>query len=719
MSHKNFIKLPECGMFIGSPVYLDRADYIFQHSGLYYTSWVSEDHSPEWYLEKIKSDNQGNLAIIWDGGVTRSCLKTMADWLDLESIGYSVPEPDWENGKFLQPSDWPVIGEHMDRDGAGFYRWTQKVARLGLHTYSIYADATPEWAEKISSEPAFIGVNIGEVFSFDIETDKKAEFREEKIQIDTSVNLKVIADRFAAKIGDYFIGRKKTGWKRFLITSASFHLDFEIAAAEAPVIPHIEGFAFANLNFGMSLCRGIYKQYQLPLWGEYLAHEHYAFLPYRSKYRFKTLDAAFLLSYMNGSKITVLESGNWWQQSDHVDDTPMHETPKIDLGPISNKHPNSYAQLVPEARRHYPKINYTSTACRKYRRCLSNFYDFVKTNGTPEGQPEINIAAIKGRYDFCSQQFSPNQAIASAYKIAEQNPLWYEGQPERSWEIFRKVFYPLNNILGQYNNLYLSGTPYGMTDIVSFSGGAPDLALLRKYRALVFTGWNSASEKQYELLKKYVYDGGILFASIAHFSKNLNRNYVAYDVDELINHGDFTELCGVKVKKRGTQLYWVLASENNKLGLDRHERFGPFYSHMGELEITGNPHVAAVHDESFSPFLLINNYGKGKVYFLNSWEYPGALDVNLAPGASRLSKGLVGEIYKTIANETRGAVYISDAGRAPGKNCEYITFSYFPLSKTICLLNIDFNRERRFFIHYNEKQELITLKAGEFRLINF
>ncbi len=717
MDKKNTIKLPECGMFIGSPIYLDRGDYLFQHSGLYYSSWVSEDHTPEWYLEKVKTDNQGNLAVIWDGRATRTSLQAMADWLDLENLGYSIPEPDWENKKFLQPADWHVIGENMDCYGAGFYRLTQEADRLGLFTYSIYADATLEWAEKISAESGFLGINIGEIFSFDIETDIKPEFREEKIRIDDGINLKTIADRFSSQVSSYFIDRKNTGWKRFLITSASFHLDFEIAAANSPVIPHIEGFAFANLNFGMSLCRGIYKQYKLPLWGEYLAHEHYAFLPYSSKYRFKTLEAAFFLSYMNGSKITVLESGNWWQQSDHIKDTPMHECPKIDLGSISNNIPEAYSHLVPEARRHYHKINYNSDACRKYRRYLSDFYDFVKANGTPEGQPEINMAALKGRYDFCSQRFSANQAIASAYKIAEQNPFWYEGQPERSWEIFRNTFYPLNNILGQYNNLYLSGSPYGLTDIISFSGGIPDLELLKKYRALVFTGWNSASEQQYELLKKYVYEGGTLFAAIPHFSKNLNRNYVSYATDELINHGDLTELCGVKVKKRGVQLYWVLASEDNRLGLARHERFGPFCSHMGELEITGNPHVAVVHDESFKPFLLINNYGKGKVYFLNSWEYPGALDINLAPGADRASKGLVGEIYKAIANESRGTVYISDDGRLPGINCEYIAFSYFPASKTICLLNIDYNRERRFFIHHNGKQEPITLKAGEFRLL--
>lgn len=715
--NKRTIALPKCGMFIGSPIYLDRADYVFQHTGTFYTSWVSEDHPPSWYLRRIIEENQGNLAIIWEGSATQICLKSMADWMDMDGLGVTVPEPDWENKKFLTPGDWDALENQKSRYGAGFSKIVDEADQLGLYTYSIYSEANPEWVEKISNNKSFLGYNTGEKFSFDLQGAEASEFRETRPKVDAGYDLKRISTDFANTVKRFLNRKEKNGWRRFLITSASFHLDLEVVAAKSDIIPHVESFAFKNLNFGSSLCRGLYKQFDLPIWGNYLAHEHYSFLPYKSKHKFEMLDTAFLMSYMSGSKITVLESGNWWLQSDHVDDTPMHDTPKIDLGGIHQNNPKEYAHLVKEARTHYKKLNYDSAICEQYRKSLSNFYDFVKGNGTPEGQPEICLAAIKGNYDLCSQNYHPNMAIAGAYALAEKDPSWYEGMPERSWEIFRRVFYPLKNVLGDYVNSFFSGTPYGMTDIVSFAGTITPEFLAKQYKALLFTGWNTSSDKQYEILKQYVFNGGTLFVSIPHLSKNTTRNYANYSVDELVNNGDFSELCGVKVRKRGPQIYWMLAAENNSLNLPKYKHYGPFATHIGDIEITGTPETLAVHDETFTPTLLLNKYGKGKVYFLNSWEYPGALDVNAGPGATIYSSGLVGEVYKKIAVDNRGTAYITDDEISAGPSCERIVYSYFPSNGKVYLLNIDFEIARECFLHV--KGRIINLKLAplEFKII--
>jgi hypothetical protein len=308
-------------------------------------------------------------------------------------------------------------------------------------------------------------------------------------------------------------------------------------------------------------------------------------------------------------------------------------------------------------------------------------------------------------------------AIAGAYKIAEKNPLWYEGMPERSWEIFRKVFYPLKNVLGDYVNSFFSGTPYGMTDIVSFAGELTPEFLGEQYKALLFTGWNTANENQYEILKKYVYNGGTLFISIPHLSTNKTRNYTNYPVSELINNGDFSELCGLKVKGRGKQIYWMLTSDNNTLNLPKHMHFGPALTHLGDIEITGNPEVIAVHDESFAPALLLNKYGKGKVYFLNTWEYPGAMDAHSGPGAEIDSSGLVGKVYKKIALDCKGTAFITDDGIAPGKNCEHITYSYFPSNDKVYLMNIDFNQPHEFFLHVKGTKTHIKMEPLQFKII--
>lgn len=711
------ITLPKCGIFIGSAIYFDRGDYVFQNAGKHYTSWVSEDHAPEWYIRKTIEDNQGNTVMFWDGKVSKVCMRAMAELLDLEGIGVKVPEPDWNDKKFLKPEDWDAIEKYEGRYGAGFLKLVKKAAENGLYSLSIYTDALPEYARQIAiMENSFIGYNIGEIFSFDIESDETAQLRESAMVIEDSQNLQNIADNFKRKVSTHIEKKRKNGWKIFLETSASFHLDYEIIAGQG-IIPYIESFAFNNLNFGAALSRGLQKQFDLPFWGSQMAHEHYSFLPYSSKCKFKMLDGGFYSGYMNGAKLITLESGNWWQQSDHVTDTPMHKVPKIDLGSIYKNDPAQYAHLVGDARKHYKNLNYNSPICRKYRKSVSAFYDFVKKNGTPEGLPEITLAAVKGNLDLCSQRFNPNYAVAGAYKIAERNPMWYESAPERGWEIFRNIFYPLGNGLGEYQNKFFSGTPYGMTDIVSFATDVSAEYLLESYKALLFTGWNTSSLKQYETLKKYVKSGGTLFISIPHLSMNNNRNYASYSANELVNGGDFSELCGVKVKGRGRQIYWMMGVENNTLSLPKYQYYGIFATHMGDIEITGNPETVAVHEETYNPVLLINRYGKGKVYFLNSWEYPGALYMNEGPGVKNDSLSIIGEIYKSIALENRGTAFITDEGQSPGRNCEYISYSYFPSNGKVYILNSDFCKGHEFFLHLNGKSQKIKLKPAEFRVI--
>lgn len=709
------MKLPDCGMYIGVPVYLDRGDYVFQSTGLYYTSWVSEDHDPEWYLDKIVDDNQGNIVVFWDGGASKRQLKSMAYLLDLAGAGIKVPDPDWENGKYLTPDDFPPCQELKDtRMGAGFYKFVTEAEKRGLHVYSIYADATPEWTEKIVSNPMFLGYNAGEAFSFG------SGFCKTRITANEQFTLTDAANAFGTNIKEYFRVRKENGWKKFLVTSASFHLDFEIASGGTDIIPHMEGFAFAHLNFGMSLCRGIYKQCDLSVWGCYLAHEHYSFMPYASPLRSMMLDAAYYLSYLNGSKISIQECGSWWQQSDHITDTKMHDVPKIEAG---NNDPHTYKHLVPEARKHYPNLNYDSAPCREYRRSVSDFYNYLKKNGTPEGQPEVNFAVLKGRYDFCSGSYCPNYCVAGAGPMADINHAWFESTPEYGWEIFKKAILPLNDSFGDYKNNFFSGTPYGLCDIVGLV--APGISaeyLLKHYKALMFTGWNSAKEEDYQLLLDYVRGGGLLFISIPHLSKNVTRNFTSYGVEELVNGGDFTELAGIRVKGRGKSFYWSLARDKNRIThFPWNQRYGVCCTHLGDIEVTGEIEPILVDDESFAPFLFRHRCGKGEVFFMNSWEYPGAYggELDWAPGSRVSSDGATGEIYKYLAKRARGTAYITETedGDDVGENCKKITFSYFPSTDKVYMMNCDFATERTVYLHFKGEIRKITLKPTEFSVI--
>lgn len=710
------IELPPCGLFLGTGVYPMSADYLLStwHGHL---SWTPQTFSPLEMLEKVIEDNQGNLVQFW--GIPRGYAPAMiAEWLyALDEIGVHLPNPDWKTGAYVRPGDCAEFEEYAIRRGAGALRFAREAAARGLYTAFIYVDGEPQWSAQLASlGEYYLGYDFGERYTFALDEGCLAGKA-----LDT-VTLGDLAGDLMARVREHVDERKATGWGPVMATSSSFHIDYEVAAGAD--IPLIEDFAFAHLNLASALSRGMTRQYDLPLWGSHLAHEHYSWIPYASPYKFPLLRAALYQKCLAGSKMIVNESGNWFVEASLVEDSPKHDLPATDLAPDEVTYYDGdamrFAPYIEAARKHYPSIGYDAPECRKYRSVISDFYDFVKAEGTPPGQPEATLAVVKGNLDLCSHRFNPNYAIAGAYSLADRNPSWFEGTPERGWETVKETFYPLMPVLGEHQNLWLSGTPYGMVDVVSFAADRVDAAVLgRHYQALLFAGWNTASEHQYGELRAFVEAGGTLFISIPHLSTNKTRNYGSYGVEELVRGGDFSDLCGVKVKGRGERFYWATAPRGSEeLGVRFPQRFGILATPMGDLEITDPAmETLLVDDEAGRPFLLRHRCGQGTVYFLNSWAYPGALDQNYGPGATRESPNLVGAIYRHLAERHRGTVYITDDGQTTGQACNYINISHFPEDRSTCLFNVDFDHPHRFHLHCPGGTEVVELGPGEFRRI--
>jgi hypothetical protein len=709
------IELPSCGMFVGTGVYPMNADYLLGNLYGHQGQWAMQTFSPQEMIEKVIQDNQGNLIQLW-GRISGASPRVVAEWIyALDEIGIHVPPPDWENDKHTRPKDCSELQAHAERRGAGIFRFIKDAAQKGLYTMLLYMDSEPKWSARFNEAGKYyLGYNFGECHTFDLD---EASIQGRKIE---DVTLKVLVDELVARVRQHIEERHDQGWGNVMATSSNFHIDYEIAAGTD--VPLVEDFAFCHLNFSSALSRGLYRQYNLPLWGSHLAHEHYSWLPYASEHKFDLLKAAMYQKYMAGSKIVINESGGWFVEAMLCEDSPMFEFPRVDVPHSSLSHdPSLGAPFIKKARKHYHKVDYDSPQCRRYRQVISDFYDFVKDNGTPEGQPESTVAIAKGNYDLCSHRFMPNYAIGGAYALADVKPEWYEGAPERAWETVRNVFYPLHPVTDPYPNLFLSGSPYGMVDIVSFALDQISADFLSaNYKALLFAGWNTTSEKQYDILKEYVYRGGRLFISIPHLSRNIQRNYSSYTVEELIHGGDFSELCGVKVKGKGKRFYWAMPPDgSSELSVKFPRRFGIMATPMGDIEITDpSAKVLMVDDEEGQPLLLRRRYGKGEVYFLNSWAYPGALDADDGPGARANSKGLIGTIYQHLARLSRGDVWISDDREDPGIECEHVTFSHFADAGKVYLLNVDFDRPHRFFLHHFDATDLVELEPGEFRMVS-
>jgi hypothetical protein len=259
-----------------------------------------------------------------------------------------------------------------------------------------------------------------------------------------------------------------------------------------------------------------------------------------------------------------------------------------------------------------------------------------------------------------------------------------------------------------------------MVDIVSLADDRIDADFLSAhYKALLFSGWNTSSPTQYRELKKFVAAGGTLFIAIPHFSTDISRNHSSYTAEDLVNGGDFSDLCGVKVRKKGKRFYWATAPDRKgTLGFSFPRRFGIFTTCMGEIEITDSQaEILAVDDEEMEPLLLRRRLGKGTVYFLNSWSYPGALDSDEGPGSHIGSPGLIGYIYRHIARENRGTVWIEPVDANGECELDYIAYSYFPESRTICLQNIDFKKPHCCTLHEPERSTAIELAPAEFRFL--
>ncbi len=719
------ITLPPEGIFVGSGVYPTDTDTLMCTMIGHY-SWQCQYFSPMDMIEKIIEDNQGNLAQVW-GYARGFSPRLIAEWFyALDEVGVDIPAPDWENYKNLIASEYKdVFEKYKDRFGAGLVRFIREAKKKGIYTAFLYTSAETEMVHKMSEVGGeyYLGYDFGERYNIGLNDAR------EILAESGELTLSALTDRLINQVKEHVDERHENGWGFIMATSSNFHLDYEVlGGAEMPVV---EDFAFPSLNFSSGFSRGLYRQHKLPLWGSHLAHEHYSWLPNNDSHRYDMLRSSMYLKYMAGSKMIINESGNWFVEHTLSPDSPKLKLPQsarekygsMGWGEVKELLANKPEELKPfleEARPYFPTLNYDSAICRKYREIISDFWDFVKANGTPEGQPETTIALAKGNNDLATARYNHNYAISGLYDIAIENPAWFQGTPERGWKLAREVFYPEVPVLEPYVNIHLSGTPYGQVDIVSFAKDKIDADVLNKnYKALIFAGWNTCSEKQYEILKEYVYNGGTLFISIPQLSTNDTRS-LNFGTDELVNGGDFSELCGVKVLGRGDNFYWATVPiGSDKLGCSFPRRFGILGVPMGNIEVTDeNIEVLVIDDEEARPIVTLHHYGKGKCYFLNTWTYPGALDMDEGPGSLVGSSGLLGYIYRAIANENRGYVWITDDKVKPGKECDYVAFSYFPEAGKICLLNIDYENEHSFWLHEFGMCEKVTLSPAEFRMID-
>ena len=620
----------------------------------------------------------------------------------------------------------PLAKEHGVGNTLQFWQHGEELMKLakqakaaGLYTVCLYSSAPPEISKRLIPELGdwYLGYDFGERYNFALDTDWGGQ----------SPSLHTLVDEYMGRVAAYVRERQKAGWGNIMATSANFSLDYEIAAGTE--VPCTEDFPFGDLTLASALSRGLYRQYDLPMWGSHLAHEWYSWIPHRNPYKMKTLETAFLLKYMTGSKLVINESGNWALQSNLCEDSPMSLMPILPGNPpglYGAKDPRSgyTEEALEEARKRFPYIDFRSPVATKYRQIIADFHSFCKEHPAPKGQPETTIALAKGNLDLGDARYIPAAAVCGAYNIAEKNPDWYHGLPEMSWEVARNAIMPMPPILAPNKNIHFSATPYGLVDLASFAcDNITADFLLRNYKCLMFSGWNTCSEKQYKVLCDYVHGGGRLVIGLCHLSTDDKRNYHNFGLEDLVNKGDLSELCGVKVKGRTARRYWATGPSTtpNCLGIKARRRFGYMELPLGDLEYTLSSdayEMLAVDDETAYPVIIRCKSGKGEVFLMNWWGYPAAANMDVGCGAEEGGVGLAGKLYQYVAKISRGHVFITgDDFENPDEDCRYIVESYFPDEGKIYLLNLDYANERKCILNNFGDIERITLAPAEFRIV--
>ena len=588
----------------------------------------------------------------------------------------------------------------------------------GIYSTCIYSTAADGVVRTMTDElgDMWLGHDFGERYNFSLYQNWD----------NRGVTLDALAGEYMNRVHKHVEDLHRQGWGNVQATSANFSIDYEIAAGTE--IPVTEDFPFGDLVLASALSRGLYRQYDLPMWGSHLAHEWYSWIPHRNPYKMRTLETAFRVKYMTGAKMVINESGNWQLQSSLCEDSPMSQMP-VTIRKLSTKMTKEVRKkyekpVLEEGRKRYSWIDYRSPVATKYRKAISDFYAFCREHPAPKGQPETTWALAKGNLDLGDFKYVAGNAICGAYDLARKNPNWMSGLPEMSWETVRKAVMPMPPMLAPNKNIHFSASPYGLCDIASFAcDNITAEHLLRNYKVLMFSGWNTCSPKQYKILCDYVKGGGVLVIGLCHLSTDDARNYTDMTVDKLINKGDLTELCGFKVKGQTPRRYWATgpSTERNCLGFVARRRFGYMCLPLGDLEYVApkeNFEELAVDDEEADPFILRCRNGRGQVLFMNWWAYPAAANMDVGCGAEVKDIGMVGYLYQYAAKLGRGNVWITGPDfENPDEDCGWILYSYFPDEGKVYMLNLDYARERKCVLQQFGDKDFITLEPGEFRII--
>jgi hypothetical protein len=427
-------------------------------------------------------------------------------------------------------------------------------------------------------------------------------------------------------VHDWFVGRfRKAGEElraRGATTLGGIEASSQIRLCmEAGVdIPILELVPHEPMS-GMAAVRGAAKAYDKSLWGLHAAMGYYR--PPTDLWTPERLRIAYNLFFAGGCGIFT-----------------ECNLPLLNTGSCSGFF--SIRASPPIRADEEECLEFDHPICARAREVVADHHRFTQFHRRPANGPRVRMGFVLGHLDAWTGTpgdrmwmvdqpgFLAKDAIDTWHHLdhAFNSEPWYEAPRKYYW------------MADPGKPLHHGTPPCGQLDLVPIEATSKTLS---GYGSLAFLGWNTMTAGNYAKLLAFVKGGGQLFMSVPHFSTRTRTD----QPQAFINDGDLRELCGTRILGPGDAIEEVWLAENSA---NRRCVFpqGTLYlepATLARLELHGARVLAHPRGRTDQPVLLEHRIGKGCVYLLATWEYPG----------TRLD-AFITDILRTLAESEQGDI---------------------------------------------------------------
>jgi len=478
-------------------------------------------------------------------------------------------------------------------------------------------------------------------------------------------NVQEAKDTYIADVKMHVDINREVGIKNIGIVESHTMIKYDFEAGIDIGYPEL---LLGNPEHILSFARGATRGRGKEEFGGYIAHEWYGGVRHDDPLKAKRLSLMYKYAYIAGATRVFLEGGY-----ELINAYGFH---------ADENHP----------------------CCQMIRKEVNNFNEWIKSDDRPLRGPKVKVAFISGNLDGYAGDSMAYGGVISAMWGQRGRKEWSKSASEHSFRILHEVYRSYEwHIPVNYGDNDYSGAPgYGLYDVLPAESSVEAMS---RYEWLIFTGWNTMTEEIYENLKKYVANGGNLLISAAHMKTGIE---LGKDSPYICNGKleDFVgcNLTGEKFRSnKGYKfareslvegVYYPGTPDHTKDFIDPVGSDG--YATYAEIEEKGCRKTvflaerfrSTAEDYATQASVMVENaYGKGRVLFMCTDEYPGA------PGVYTLYKILV----KAILAGTHRTSDIKVIGS------DKIRFAVYEDERKykVYLLNTDMNFEQKVRVTYN------------------